>query len=58
MNKRKQIKTVSILAMGLGILAAFSGSLQAKLLVYEPFDPAAGYTAGGADLLGQTGGTV
>jgi len=38
MITRNRTQTVLTLAVILGVLAAFSGSLQAKLLVYEPFD--------------------
>jgi hypothetical protein len=51
MNTRSRIKNVLILAVVLGIFGVFVGSLQAVVLVYEPFD----YTAG--TILTGSGGT-
>ena len=55
MNTRKRIKTVWTLTTVLGVVVAFSGSLQARLLVYEPFDYPDGWLTGQGGALGTIG---
>jgi len=55
MNTRKRIKTVWTLTTVLGLVVAFSGSLQARLLVYEPFDYPDGWLTGQGGALGTVG---
>ena len=57
MITRNRTRTVLTLAVILGVLAAFSGSLQAAVLVYEPFDYPGGTYIDGlqTNALGLTG---
>ncbi len=53
MNTRKPVRTACIFTVMLGVFVLFSGSLQAGLVVYEPFD----YEPPEANIDGQDGGT-
>jgi hypothetical protein len=55
MTTRNRTRTVLTLAVILGVFTAFSGSLQAGLLVYEPFDYPDAPLNGQGGALGTTG---